>query len=298
MVLLVKGKLAENIAMAHKKVTATKAVTSTVPLAKTKLTPIAHDTVELSTKFLMSDNLISRTTPKQREILKDLYENQFLILTKNKVYHPTTPMLSKGALLHGENYDPKVIDSILKDGLISIDLGKVIRKTENSQTTIGGIDTWVNDKQRTINEYFNVWLAQCPEYAKTPFQKINRQMCWRGENKWIDLSHKSSKKIVFVINPTRNTELQEITKYSVTPSTKGLSSTVMGGNMTNQKGNCMYETPDFIRHTFIPVGIPSNYFEKIIVGNNINKSQIIEIKKIIEKYGLDTKVFDTKGNLL
>ena len=154
MVLLVKGKLAENIAMAHKKITATKAAISAAPLAET--TPIGHDTVEFTTKFLMSDNLISRTTPEQRKILKDLYENQFLTLAKNKVSHPTTPILSKGALLHGENYDPKVIDSILKDGLISIDLGKTLRKTENSQTTIGGIDTWVNDKQRTINEYFNV----------------------------------------------------------------------------------------------------------------------------------------------
>lgn len=68
--------------------------------------------------------------------------------------------------------------------------------------------------------------------------------------------------------------------------------------MTNQTGNCMYETPAFARHTFIPVGIPSNYFEKIIVGNKITKEQISEIKNMISKYGLDTKVYDIEGKLL
>ena len=302
MVLLVKGKLAEYIGKTAK--TVYKPVETTVSkpsVVLTKMKPLATDTVEISrthAPFLLSDNLIARTTPEQRKILESLYKNQFLVLAKNHVKHPASPILDKGALLHGEQYDKTVIDSILKDGLISIDLGKVLRKTENSQTTIGGIDTWVNEQTRNINEYFNKWLAEAPEHVVTPFQKINRQLCWRGENKWIDLGDKCGKKIVFVINPTKNKELQEITKYSVTPKTKGLSSTVMGGSMTNQTGNCMYETPAFARHTFIPVGIPSNYFEKIIVGNKITKEQISEIKNMISKYGLDTKVYDIEGKLL
>lgn len=306
-VLLVKGKLVEYVGKKAKDLASIAKTTTSTPVSKTsvvypmRIKTLSTDTVELSSKatpFLMSENLIARTTPRQREILKDLYQNKFLVLAKNKVKHPASPILEKGTLLHGENYDPTVIDSILKDGLVSIDLGKVLRKTENSQTTIGGIDTWLNDKTRSIDEYFNKWLATPPEYATTNFQKLNRQQCWRGENKWIDLGDKCGRKVVFVINPIRNKELQEITKYSVTPKTKGLSTTIMGGNMTNQAKNCMYETPDFCRHTFVPVGIPSNYFEKIIVGKKINDTQIAEIKKMIAKYGLDTKVYDIKGNIL
>lgn len=307
MVLLIKGKLAEYICKTTKDASKITSKTASTSVSKPslvypmKIKPLTADTVEFTSKttsFLMSENLIARTTPEQRKILEDLYKNKFLVLAQNKVMHPASQILEKGSLLHGENYNPKVIDSILKDGLISIDLGKVLRKTENSQTTIGGIDTWVNDKTRTIDEYFNKWLAQPPEYAITPFQKLNRQLSWRGENKWIDLGDKGGNKIVFVINPVKNKELQEITKYSVTPKTKGLSTTVMGGNMTNQPKNCMYETPAFCRHTFVPVGIPSNYFEKIIVGKKINAAQVAEMKKMIAKYGLDTKIYDIKGNLL
>ncbi len=79
----------------------------------TKMKTITSDTVELSSRvttepFLISENLFKRTTPKQRAILEDLYKNQFLVLEKNRVLHPTTPILDKGTLLHGENYDPKV----------------------------------------------------------------------------------------------------------------------------------------------------------------------------------------------
>lgn len=307
MVLLVKGKLAEYVGKKAKDIVGTAEKISSKSVSKPSIVypmrvkTLMTDTVELSstaTPFLMSENLIARTTLEQRKILEDLYRNQFLVLSKNKVRHPISPILEKGTLLHGEKYNPEVVDSILKDGLVSIDLGKVLRKTENSQTTIGGIDTWVNDKTRSIDEYFNKWLAQPPEYAVTPFQKINRQFAWRGENKWIDLGDKCGDKIVFVINPVKNKELQEITKYSVTPETKGLPTTIMGGNMTNQPKNCMYETPAFCRHTFVPVGIPSNYFEKIIVGKNISAAQIAEMKKMIAKYGIDTKIYDIKGNLL
>lgn len=306
MVLLIKGKLAEYTSKAAEKLS-TKVIGTRPSIEKsvvmTKMKLLTSDKVELTSRvgvepFLISENLLKRATAKQRAILEDLYKNKFLILKKNRVLHPSKPILEKGSLLHGENYDPKIIDSILQDGLISIDLGKVIRKTENSQTTIGGVDTWVNDQTRNINEYFNKWLAECPEYATTPFQKMNRQMCWRGENKWIDLSSKNGNKVVFVVNPVRNTELQEITKYSVNPSTKGLYSTVMGGNLTNQAGNCMYDSPNFARHTFVPVGIPSNYFEKIIIGNKITPEQVLEIKNMVKKYGLDTKIFDTAGMLL
>lgn len=302
--LLVKGKLAEYVRKTVDVVTKTpsaKPVKSSVILPKMKLKSLSSDVVEISSgsiPFKISDNLVARTTSEQRKLLEYLYKEQFIKLSKNKILHPYSPILDKGSLLHGEVYDSKVIDSILKDGLISIDLGKVLRKTPNSQTTIGGIDTWVNDKMRSVDEYFNKWLAQPPEYANTPFKKLNRQLCWRGENKWIDLSDKCGKKIVFVVNPTKHKELQEITKYSVTPATKGLRTTAFGGDMTNQKGNCMYETPDFERHTFIPVGIPSNYFEKIVVGKKITPEQVTEIKNMIKKYGLDVKVCDTSGKLL
>ena len=76
MVLLVKGKLAEYIGKTAK--TVYKPVETTVSkpsVVLTKMKPLATDTVEISrthAPFLLSDNLIARTTPEQRKILERL----------------------------------------------------------------------------------------------------------------------------------------------------------------------------------------------------------------------------------
>lgn len=240
----------------------------------------------------LSENLINRTNPKQRVALKELYNN-FLLLQKNKVTHPASPTIAESSLMHGMKYDKITLNSILENGLVSPDIGKNIRPAYGEQRTIGGVDTWLNDKTRNIKEYFQDWLSTRPnDYPTSPLPTFRSE--WRGENKWIDLSGKSGDKIVFVVNPNAHPELNEITKYKVTPETSKLPSTLFGEKMTGD----MYTKPHFKRHTFVPVGIPANYFEKIIVGDQLTESQINEIKALIKKHGLDAKVFNTKGETL
>lgn len=250
------------------------------------------DLVSFSTKAELSENLLARTTPAQRTKLQELY-SYFRKISTNKIIHPKSNILEKGDLLHAQEYNPATIRETLKNGLISGDIGK-LRPPNGDQRTIGGIDTWVNENSRSIKEYFHNWLSTPPEDAKTKMSW--REFTWRGENKWMDLAKggKKQRKIAYVVSPSKNPELNEIVKYKVTPKTKDLPETLMGGKMTSG----MYETPEYKRHTFIPVGIPGNYIGKIIVGDKITVDEIKEIKQIISELGLNTKIFDTLGNLL
>ena len=100
--------------------------------------------------------------------------------------------------------------------------------------------------------------------------------------------------IAFVISPQKHKELDSFMKYKVTQKNKNSPSTLMGGQMTSG----MYESENFVRHTFIPVGIPSPYIEKIIVGDKITDLEINTIKSMVAELGLDLKVYNTLGKRL
>ena len=258
----------------------------TKPSPIIKTTALMEDTVELTGKVKFSKNILARTTPEQRNILTKLYQH-YISISKNKINHPVSATIHKGSLMHSQNFDIKTLRETLENGLISGDIGK-LRIPNGEQRTIGGLDTWAVDKTRSIKEYFREWLATPPEFANTPFRRINREAAWRGENKWMDLANggKKQRNIAYVINPNNCDELKPFLEYKVTPQTKNLRETIMGGGMTSG----MYETQDYIRHTFVPVGVPANYIEKIIVGDKISQEEIREIKRIISELGLDVKV--------
>lgn len=263
---------------------------------------LSSDTVKISGKTFsfaaeeikMTDELIKRTTKKQRLVLEDLYR-KYIVLSKNKVKHPVSDIIQEGSLLHSQRFNADTFKATLKDGLVSGDIGSSLRQANGEQRTIGGLDTWVNDKTRTIKQYFHEWLATPPEHGinKITGSIRNREFNWRGENTWMDLANggKKQKNIAFVISPVKHKELENFMQYKVTQNNKNSPTTFFGGSMT--KG--MYETENFARHTFIPVGIPSPYIEKIIVGDKITESEITFIKSAAAELGLDLKVYNTLG---
>ena len=245
----------------------------------------------------MSSALINRTTQEQRTMLENLYQ-KYINISKNKVSHPESNIIREGDLLHSQKFEPSTLRASLKNGLLSGDIGHTIRESNGEQRTIGGLDTWVCDKSRSIKEYFLEWLSTPPEHGINIItgKPRSREFNWRGENLWMDLGcdGKKQRNIAFVISPQKHKELDSFMKYKVTQKNKNSPSTLMGGQMTSG----MYESENFVRHTFIPVGIPSPYIEKIIVGDKITDLEINTIKSMVAELGLDLKVYNTLGKRL
>lgn len=65
----------------------------------------------------------------------------------------------------------------------------------------------------------------------------------------------------------------------------------LDGNMQGHFG--------YISHRAIPYGVPANSIDRIIIPKeNYSDSAVSKIKQIIQKKGLDIKLYDLDGNLL
>lgn len=230
-----------------------------------------------------------------------MYENHYLKLyCKPVTLPPANDILQEGALLHGTPYSRVNFESILKEGLISPDLGKSLREAKHDKRSIGGIDTFAVAKKQTIKQYFD-WLAT--DTGNSPLK--NERCFWRDENGFVDLTDPNGpvkrKSLVFVVNP-KHPDLKPIMDYKTpaltlpdgapNPEYKGLFT------LKTTEGTPPGHTPRGPNHHWVPVGIPSGYFEKIIVGADITPEQVSEMKELIKKYNLNAKVFNTKGEVL
>lgn len=71
-----------------------------------------------------------------------------------------------------------------------------------------------------------------------------------------------------------------------------------GKSVLFENGN-MSRGHDYPRHRAIPIGVPANSIDRIIVDTRfLGKSDIKALQQKIKTLGLDIKLYDLNGNLL
>lgn len=216
----------------------------------------------------MSEHL----TPSQKRIFESSYEA--LQNSKGrKIRHNANNILTTDNLLHGAQ--PKNIESILQNGLVSREYSGVVGAKRPSGVDPGSMtpmcaDVWDVQDNYSIKDYFS------------------REAWNDGE-------------INFLPNPIRKTESVVIVfdKKAVDPALLDNSFSVSKQDSELYKDGNMGGYSTYITHRAVPVGLPSNAIDRIIVPTDIYGNSYIDLlSKQIQKSGLDIKIYDTNGNEL
>ena len=225
-------------------------------------------TAEVNSKVKMSEHL----TPSQKRIFESSYEA--LQNSKGrKIRHNANNILTTDNLLHGAQ--PKNIESILQNGLVSREYSGVVGAKRPSGVDPGSMtpmcaDVWDVQDNYSIKDYFS------------------REAWNDGE-------------INFLPNPIRKTESVVIVfdKKAVDPALLDNSFSVSKQDSELYKDGNMGGYSTYITHRAVPVGLPSNAIDRIIVPTDIYGNSYIDLlSKQIQKSGLDIKIYDTNGNEL
>lgn len=237
-----------------------------------------QDEITLKPPMQISEELqgLIKNTPEKMKLIEESY-NEFWRLKKNKVLHSSDPNITVGSLLHGTSYDYKKIRSILKDGIVSGDIqynDKIFYKEDGE--TFGCADFFVNPENRNIKDYFN-WASQ--KIKKGNLAKPKPESRYLTAN-----TH-----VTFVVGSEYlEKDLKILNKNSATPA--NLEQSELNGVIIG--------FPGYENQAAVLVGVPSNYIEKIIVGNKVTADQINEINQLVKEFGLDAKIFNMDGKLL
>ena len=236
-----------------------------------------HDTMinEINSRVKMSEHL----TPSQKRIFEASYE----ALQNSKgarIRHNAGNMLTEDNLLHAAN--PEYLESILRDGLVSREYSGVVgamrydsmgRRYDPGSMTPMCADLWDVQGASTIGEYFS---------ASAEHWHVNK-----GETNFLPNPFEDRGTIVIVFN-----------KQAVDPTIMNNSFKVSERTSPMYKDGNMGGYTDYTSHRAVPVGLPSNAIDRVIVPSNYSSSQIKKLKQTIKNSGLDIKLYDTNGNLI
>ena len=219
-------------------------------------------------------SMAEHLTPSQKRIFEASYE-AFHGSKNRKIHHNANNVLSTDNLLHATS--PKSIEGILQDGLVSREYsGKVGASRSDgdpgSMTPMCS-DLWDVQENYSIKDYFS---------SKAKHWNNN------GETN-------------FLPNPfaARGTVVIVFDKKAVDPKLIDNSFSVSKQDSDLYKDGNMSGHRSYTTHRAVPVGLPSNAIDRIIVPTDTyGKSYIDHLSKQIQKSGLDIKIFDTNGNEL
>ncbi len=224
-------------------------------------------------KAKMSEHL----TPSQKRMIEESY-NAFEASKGKHIQHNAGNMLTEDNLLHVSSADN--IESILNDGLMSREYsGKIGAKTESgydpgSMTPLCS-DLWDVHGSQTIGEYFD-----------------NRAAHWAnpGESSFLPRDYSPSYK-------TGGDVVVVFDKKCADPRLIDNSFNI------SQKNSIMFEDGnmgghfDYTTHRAVPVGLPANTIDRIIVRTT-GRTNPNDIINAVYRSGKPVKVYDTQGNLL
>lgn len=216
----------------------------------------------------MSEHL----TPSQKRMIEESY--QAFETSKGKhIQHNADNVLTSDNLLHATNAD--YLEGILNDGLMSREYsGKVGARRQDgsdpgSMTPLCS-DLWDIQGSQTIGEYFDM-----------------RSSHWKnhGESNFLPTPLGGSDVVVVFDKKCADPRLID-NSFSVSDR----NSIMFQDN--NMGGYATYKT-----HRAVPVGLPSNTIDRIIVrANGYTDPQ--SVINIVRKSGKQIKVYDTEGHLL
>lgn len=238
---------------------------------------VPFEKIEMSTRVTDGEKGLSmaeRLTPSQKKLYEDSY-HAFKTSSKNKIILPDTGnTLSGDSMLHATSY--KYLDDILTKGITSGDCrGSIGTGTGCATQTPLCADFWDVEGKYSIGEYF----------TRAHFNP--------GEANFLpkttpDGLSNASGVMVFVVN-----------KKAVSPTIMKNSFKVSKQDSILYKDGNMAGHMNYNTHRAIPIGVPANSIEKIIIGKEwYSPVAIQQIKDLIAARGRNIKLYDLQGNLL
>lgn len=218
--------------------------------------------------------LSEHLTPSQ----KRLFEASYAALERSKnakIRHNANNILNENNMLHAAGLEN--LDSILKNGLVSREYSGVVGARRGNGVDPGSMtpmcsDLWDVQSSYTIGDYFSATAKHWANDGETNFLPNP-----------FPRSQRSSLVIVF-------------NKNSVDPTIMNNSFKVSDRSSILYKDGNMGGYKNYTSHRAVPVGLPSNAIDRIIVPAYYSSEQINQIRNSIKKSGLDIKLFDTNGN--
>lgn len=226
-------------------------------------------------------SMAEHLTPSQKRI----FEASYLALENSKgrrIHHNANNVLSTDNLLHATS--PQSLEGILQDGLVSREYsgktGASRSDGDPGSMTPMCADVWDVQDNYSIKDYFS-----------------------RDAKHWYDKNGKTNTngETNFMPNPfyRRNTVVIVFDKKAVDPALIDNSFSVSKQDSELYKDGNMSGHRSYITHRAVPVGLPSNAIDRIIVPTETyGQSYIDRLSKQIQKSGLDIKIYDTNGNEL
>lgn len=240
-----------------------------VPFEKIEMSDQCTDGVK---GFLLAERL----SPSQKKIYEDSY-HAFKTSAKNTVAVPYTGNhLTEDLMLHSTS--PDSLKDILRGGITSGDCrGSIGAGTGCTTQTPLCADFWDIQGSNSIKDYFSRVRYNDGEANFLPKAGLG------------GLSN-TRRSMVFVVN--KNAVAPTIMRNSFKVSEGGRGSILYkDGNMAGHE--------NYITHRAVPIGVPANAIEKIIIRKDaFSTEEIAAIKRTIKYSGKNIRLYDLDGNLL
>lgn len=234
-----------------------------------------------------NESMAEHLTPSQKQLLEDSY-GAFNASKNRTTIHNATNSIKSNNMLH--RTDDEYLESILNNGLQSREFTGVSTASHADVTVPGtrtpmSVDVWDVTANMSIGDYFAGETVNVYGHRVIKNSKRN----WAtGESNFMSPSGNFDRKGVIIV----------FDKQSVDPTimnnsfkvSEGTSPMFMDGNMSGYT--------EYTSHRAVPVGLPSNSIEKIIIPNGASASDIKHYQQLIKNSGLDIKMYDINGNLL
>lgn len=218
-------------------------------------------------------------TPEQKKVYSDSMD-AFERSKNKKISHNANNILTTDNLLHGTGLDALLSrGGILENGLVPREISgnKAARIGDYVPDTLTPLcsDVWDVRQNLSIKDYFD---GKQPHWADGD-----------GESNFLPNANQKSSEVVIVFD--KNSIDPTIMDNSFGVNNSGKSVLFENGNMS--RGH------DYPRHRAIPIGVPANSIDRIIVDTRfLGKSDIKALQQKIKTLGLDIKLYDLNGNLL
>lgn len=250
-----------------------KRVQAQMPKTEYKL---PFDKIKMSAAVKDGDYTLAEClTPSQKRLYEASY-NSYLSTKSASILHPkASNILSENTMLHSAS--PKDLVHILDDGITSGDLrGAVGTGTGVATQTPLCADFWDVRKASSIKDYFS-----------KPVSEFNE-----GELNFLPHKNLSNGQMVFVVDK------KSVDKTIMDNSFKVNRDLILSDTILDLDGN-MKGHFDYISHRAVPYGVPANTIDRIIIPKeDYSEDAVSKIKQIVQKKGLDIKLYDLDGNLL
>jgi hypothetical protein len=184
------------------------------------------------------------------------------------------PELAQGTFIHGAFYNPEILTRVMSTGILS---GELVGVPEDSETHYCA-DFFKVPEDMTVDEYMK-WCKNTSQDGNIITKK--------PEFNYLPIPGKRTKQIGFIIDVT-DIRLRSLLKYDAYGSEEQDS-------MGNIVGNLPVELDSEKSKGLaaILVGIPSDFINGVIIGDQITEEEREEIKEIV---GDNVLAFTTQGD--